>query len=608
MSIDPTDRSTPSDPSTAPQTPAENASAPPAGDASQASPADAAQPATPDAQESAESSPAKRRILIGSQRDPAAYRPKPKHDWAPVDKRKSDRSRKPAAQPETKTPPAVAEPQQPSPPVSKAVAAAQAAFKQQAPAPAAPPPVAAQPVAPPPPAVPPKAPAPAMPAIEELETQELALPGLPIETVEPAKPGAPRQRIAPPSPRDRLTPEMEEELSMAMGGVALDDLMYSSDTISAQGTLEPESRQKGKVLAVQREDVFVELGSREQGVIPVRQFENPPEPGTILDVIVSRFNAEEGLYDLMLPHASVSVADWGDLSEGMVVEARVTGSNTGGLECEVNHIRGFIPVSQIALYRVEDLAQFVGEKFTCLVTEANPERRNLVLSRRAVLEREREEARKTMLESLAPGQLREGVIRKIMDFGAFVDLGSGVDGLLHISQMSWARIKHPSDLFQEGQAIKVRVEKFDTETGRIGLSYRETLENPWTGIESKYPPRTPVHGKVTRIMDFGAFVELEPGVEGLVHISELSRKHVRRVNEVVKEGDEVDVMVLAVDSQAKRISLSMKEMLPPDPDAPKSEAAESAAPPPPPKPKKPTGPLQGGLGRVPGGAKFGLKW
>ncbi len=448
---------------------------------------------------------------------------------------------------------------------------------------------------------------PSQPASEEAEVQELAFSQLPAETAQPAKSGGPR-RIAPPSPRDRLTPEMEEELSAAMGDVALDDLMHTGDTISAQGTLEAESHHQGKVLTIQREDVFVELGSREQGVLPVRQFQTPPEPGATIEVVVSRFNAEEGLYDLVLPHSSVSISDWGDLSEGMVVEARVTGSNTGGLECEVNRIRGFIPVSQIALYRVEDLAQFVDQKFPCVVTEANPERRNLVLSRRAVLEREREEARQTMLESLAPGQLREGVIRKIMDFGAFVDLGGGVDGLLHISQMSWARIKHPSEMFQEGQAIKVRVEKFDAETGRISLSYREMLDNPWTNIESKYPPRTPVHGKVTRLMEFGAFVELEPGVEGLVHISELSHKHVRRVNEVVKEGDEVDVMVLSADPQAKRISLSMKEMSPQEAEAAKPVAAESEPPPPPAKPKKPAGPLQGGLGRVPGGQKFGLKW
>ena len=172
---------------------------------------------------------------------------------------------------------------------------------------------------------------------------------------------------------------------------------------------------------------------------------------------------------------SVELGNWDDVHEGMLVDAQVTGHNTGGLECEVNHLRGFIPVSQISLYRVEDLAQFVGQRFTCLISEANPSRKNLVLSRRAVLEREKEEKKQAFFESLAPGQIYEGTVRKLMDFGAFVELGNGVDGLLHISQLSWGRIKHPSEVLQEGQAVRVRIEKIDRETGRIGLSYREMI-------------------------------------------------------------------------------------------------------------------------------------
>jgi small subunit ribosomal protein S1 len=413
---------------------------------------------------------------------------------------------------------------------------------------------------------------------------------------------------AKPSRRDRLGPELEAEMNEVLGDLRLEDLMTTCDTISAQPTLEPDSRHTGKVLAVGRDDVFVELGGREQGTIPVRQFEKPPEVGQTLEVVVARFNLEDGLYDLALPHAAVNIGDWSDLAEGMVVDARVTGFNTGGLECEVNHLRGFIPVSQVGLYRVDDLAPLVGEKFTCVVTEANPQRRNLVLSRRAVLEREREEARTLLLESLAPGQVRDGVIRKLMDFGAFVDLGSGVDGLLHVSQMSWARVKHPRDLFQEGQSIRVRVEKIDPETRKISLSYRDMLENPWTGAQSKYPPRTAVKGKVTRLMDFGAFVELEPGLEGLVHISELSRKHVWRASDVVQEGQEVEAMILSVDPQARRISLSIKDMLPPEPEKGKREGQSEPEPAPVAKPRKqPDQPLLGGLGRT-GGSRFGLKW
>jgi small subunit ribosomal protein S1 len=291
------------------------------------------------------------------------------------------------------------------------------------------------------------------------------------------------------------------------------------------------------------------------------------------------------------------------------VEARVTGHNAGGLECEVNRLRGFIPVSQISLYRVENLEEFVDQKFTCLVTEANPQRRNLVLSRRAVLEREREEARATILESLAPGQVREGVVRKVLDFGAFVDLGSGVDGLLHVSQLGWGRVKHPSEVVQEGQKISVRVDKVDRESRKISLSYRDLLENPWTGADRKYVVNTVVRSKVVKIMEYGAFVELEPGVEGLVHISELSHKRVPRVSDVVKEGDEIDAVVLSVDPKAQRISLSMKNVNPP-PEAEAAAPAPAAEEPPakPKPPRQPARPLKGGLGRSPRGSKFGLNW
>jgi small subunit ribosomal protein S1 len=286
------------------------------------------------------------------------------------------------------------------------------------------------------------------------------------------------------------------------------------------------------------------------------------------------------------------------------------------LECTVNNIRGFIPFSQVALYRVETLEEFVGQSFTCVVTEANPDRRNLVLSRRAMLERERAEAKQKLLETLAPGQIHEGVVRKLMDFGAFVDIG-GVDGLLHISQLAWGRVKHPSEVLSEGQHLKVRVEKIDPESGKISLAYRDLMESPWTSAPVKYPQGSTVRGTVTKLMDFGAFVELEPGLEGLVHISELSHKRVFRTSDVVKEGDQVEVMVQSIDPESKRISLSMKALHQPEPTPKELEAkaeaeamAETPAPAAePPKPKKPEKekPLTGGLGKRTG-EKFGLKW
>ncbi len=645
------------------------------------------QPVSPSDETPEEGANRRKRILIGSQRDPIAYRPKPKRDWIPTTPR-DQKPESPQAKPESpqiKPGPerthADAVPSTPVVPSTVPSVAPESAVALSV----APPAVIAQdqpagssatsPLG----AAQPAGTVPSQPDRETVQTSASresdapaepqgrqpdrdtvsALPagpvmasappaGAPAGTVIPQEPrrsagredrggpnrgprggrdrrGAERKEkkaepievaprnFPPPNIRDRLSPDLQAELEEAMADVSMEEMLAGGEAVTAQVVLEPETRQSGRVVTITREDVFVELGGREQGIIPLRLFTaEPPQPGAELDVIVVRYNPEDGLYELTLPNVAASVGDWSQISEGMLVEARVTGHNAGGLECEVNRIRGFIPISQIALYRVENLEEFLEQRFLCLVSEADPQRRNLILSRRAVLEREKEEARQKMFESLAPGQIYEGLVRKIMDFGAFVELDGGVDGLLHISQLGWGRVKHPSDVVQEGQRIRVRVDRVDAETGRIGLSYRDLLENPWDTADRKYLPNTPYHGRVMKIMEFGAFVELEPGVEGLVHISELSHKRVARVSDVVKEGEEIDVMVLSVDMDAKRISLSMKAVQPlPEPEmkAEAAPAAKPAEPPlPPPKPKKPAGPLKGGLGRSPEAERFGLKW
>lgn len=496
---------------------------------------------------------ARRSILIGSQRDPAAYRARQKRDWQPV----AEKPPKPKQDGGERKP----KPQERAPKQSPASAAeAKLASADE-----------------------PKSP--------------LAAKPVPV-----AKP----QRVAPvPVPRADESLDFDDELSQALGGVSMDDLLAGPQ--NDQEPFEADSLQSGRVVAVRRDDVFVEFGGGQQGIVSARLFDVPPQPGATVQVVIQRINPEDGLYELSLPNKAVQVDDWSDLVEGMLIDVRVTGHNTGGLECEVNHIRGFIPISQISLYRVEDLAPYVDQRMTCVITEANPERRNLVLSRRAVLEREKEQAREQMLGSLKPGQVCDGVVRKLMDFGAFVDIG-GVDGLLHISQLAWGRVKHPSDVLKEGQAIKVRVEKVDPETGKISLAYRDMQESPWVLATQKYPQNAVARGTVTKLMDFGAFVELEPGIEGLVHISELSPKRVWRPSDVVKEGDQVDVMVLSIDTEAQRMSLSIKALAaPPEPTKKEKEEAEAAAAPTPKKSNKPTGPLLGGLGKRTG-ERFGLKW
>lgn len=412
-------------------------------------------------------------------------------------------------------------------------------------------------------------------------------------------------KVEPPNIRAGLSAELELEYLEALGGQSLDQII-ASEQGAVVAELEPDSRHRGKVIAVHRDNVFFEIAGHQQGVAPLKNFATPPEPGAVLDIVVSRFNAADGLYELNLPGASVDVGDWSEVAEGMVVDAVVTGHNKGGLECEVSRLRGFIPASQVSMYRVEDLAQFVGQKFACVITEANPEKRNLVLSRRAVLEREKAEAKESMMASLEVGQTREGTVRSLQAFGAFVDLG-GVDGLIHISQLSWDRIKHADEVLQLGQKVKVKIQKIDPATGKIGLAFRDLAENPWENVARDFPARTTVKGTVTRLMDFGAFVRLAPGVEGLVHISELSHKRVFRVSDVLTEGQEVEVQVQNVDAEQQRISLSLKALEARAEKArPVEEEAEPEAPAAPPKKRKV--PLKGGIGGPASGEKFGLKW
>ena len=515
-------------------------------------PITASQPAdSPDQSLAEEAAVARRRILIGSQRDPAAYRARQKRDWTPVEEdggRKAEGGGRKA---------------------EEATDSGQSASVHDLSSALRPPPSA-------------------------LDQSPIPNPSLDLPTLAPRP-----SPLAPPW-------DIEAELSRAMGDASMDELLGGGES-SGEETFEANSLQSGRVVAVRRDDVFVEFGGRQQGILSVRQFDVPPRPGAVVQLVVLRLNPEDGLYELSLPNKAVQVDDWSDLVEGSLVEVRVTGHNTGGLECEVNHIRGFIPISQVSLYRVEDLAPYIDQRLTCAIVEADPERRNLVLSRRAVLEREKEQAREQMLKSLRPGQIHDGVVRKLLDFGAFVDIG-GIDGLLHVSQVAWGRVKHPSDVLKEGQAIKVRIEKVDPETGKISLAYRDLLESPWTAAAQKYPPNSVVRGSVTKLMEFGAFVELEPGIEGLVHISELSPKRVLRASDIVKEGEQVEVLILSVDPEAQRISLSMKALAATSEPAKKEDSAsEATTAKSSKKSTKPTGPLLGGLSRKTGD-RFGLKW
>lgn len=438
-------------------------------------------------------------------------------------------------------------------------------------------------------------------------------PVMPVaSTSEPQE--APRKAYPPPNVRDRLPPELEQELEAALGGESLDDIMSASNSGQAPAELAPETKVSGTVVSLHEEDVFIDLGGRNQGVMPVKQFETPPETGAAIDVVVVRHDAEQGLYEVSLPSAAVDVGNWDEVQEGQVIEVSITGSNKGGLECQIAGLRGFIPMGQISIFRVENAEEYVGQRLACVVTEANRRRKNLVLSHRALMERERKEKREQLLAELAPGQIREGVVRSLQDFGAFIDLG-GADGLIHVSQLSWDRVGHPSEVLQVGQSVSVRVEKVNAETGKISLAYRDLGANPWDDAASKYVAGQRVKGHVTKLMQFGAFVKLEPGVEGLIHISELGHGRVFRTGDVVSEGQEVEVQVLTVDVGAQRIGLSLKALMA-KPEKPQSKKDQEQQEGPVPVPKDAPRPdprvrdkeLKGGLGGPSGGEKFGLRW
>lgn len=418
----------------------------------------------------------------------------------------------------------------------------------------------------------------------------------------------PKEKTPVPNRRAGLTPDMEAELAEALGDVSLNDLMAPDAAPQKPLELDREAKRTGRILQIHHGDVFVDLGGRDQGVLPLLQFNEPPQIGQSIEVTVARFNAEDGLYQLALPNRAVDAGDWSSVSEGAIIEVRVSGHNKGGLEVEAGTLKGFIPAGQIAPYRVEDLSAFVGEKWTVLVTEVNPERRRLVLSRRSMIERERAEAKERLMAELNVGDVREGIVTRIQDFGAFIDLG-GVDGLLHVSRLSYQRVRNPADVLKVGERVKVKVVSIDADSGKIGLSLRDLMPDPWMGVAMRWKQGDIIRGPVVRILDkIGALVEIEPGIEGMIHISELAHQRAWRVADYVTEGQEIEAKITNIDLDQKRIGLSLKAMMAkPEPVKKETEVAaepETLAAPLPPTPKK----LKGGIGGKSGGAQFGLKW
>ncbi len=322
---------------------------------------------------------------------------------------------------------------------------------------------------------------------------------------------------------------------------------------------------RGRVVHIGSSEVLVDVGYKSEGAIPIEEFHGVlPKVGDEIDVYLEAKEDAEGLIVLSKEKAD-KIRVWDAVSQayekGTPVEGRIVEVVKGGLAVDVG-VKAFLPGSQVDLRPVKNLSALVGQTIRAKVIKLNRRRGNVVLSRRAVLEEEREEKKKHTLEVLQEGLVLTGTVKNITDYGAFIDLG-GIDGLLHVTDMSWGRVGHPSEIFQVGDQVEVVVLHFDRESGRVSLGYKQKSADPWEHVEEKYPPGTKTRGRVVSLTNYGAFVELEPGVEGLVHVSEMSwTRRVRHPSKIVSVGDEVDVMVLDVNRAAKRISLGMKQVEP----------------------------------------------
>jgi ribosomal protein S1 len=305
------------------------------------------------------------------------------------------------------------------------------------------------------------------------------------------------------------------------------------------------------VAGLSGEDVVVELSPRVTGAVPLAEFDAPPAPGTKLQVGLA--GREDGLW-LFSIRAAKTLSAWNEVSVGALVQGTVFGLNKGGLELKVGPLRAFLPASQVALEHVEDLASYAGQSLTCEVLEIDPAKKRLVVSRRAVLERERKAGRDKAVQQLAVDAVVRGKVTRMESYGAFVDLG-GVEGLLHVSNLSHRRVEHPEELLKIGQEVEVAVISIEEGGKRIGLSRRRLEADPWEGLELRYHPDQVVTGRVRRLTNFGAFLEVEPGVEGLLHVSQIGGRG-RDPSAMLKPGQELSVRIQSIDTATRRLSLS----------------------------------------------------
>jgi small subunit ribosomal protein S1 len=341
--------------------------------------------------------------------------------------------------------------------------------------------------------------------------------------------------------------------------LTMEEALKQSSTLFATGQIV-----KGTVIEVRPKEVLVDIGYKSEGVIPANEFDDikTVKIGDEIDVLIEKLEDKEGMVILSKEKAEFK-KNWDKIlticNEGGTITGKVKAAVKGGLLVNIG-VEAFLPASQIDIIPPKNLAQFIGNSYDFKVVKINQERQNIVLSRRELIEQQRNDKRVKLLTEMTPGDIRKGTVKNITDFGAFIDL-NGIDGLLHITDMSWGRVGHPSEILKVGQDIDVVVLDINKEKERVSLGLKQKLSNPWENIDAKYQVGVRVKGKVVNLVPYGAFVELEPGVEGLVHVTELSwTKRIAKPSDVLKADQEIEAVVLGINREEQKISLGIRQL------------------------------------------------
>lgn len=380
-----------------------------------------------------------------------------------------------------------------------------------------------------------------------------------------------RQRATTSEPTGSSTVESVVSMKITdVSGVVYDKQDYDAMVAMYDSTIQDIKEGeivKGNVLGVTKDDVIVDVGFKSEGIIPITEFPMPMtvKVGDAIEVFLEQMEDNNGQLILSKQKADF-MRVWDRIRDihdnGETVQGRINRRIKGGLVVDVMGVDAFLPGSQVALRQVPDFDALLNQMMDFKIIKINKNRRNIVVSRRMVLEQERDKLRSSLLNEIAVDQIRQGIVKNITDFGVFIDLG-GVDGLLHITDMSWGRIKHPSEVVSLSDKIDVKVLDYDEKTQRISLGLKQMTPYPWENIEAKYPIGTKITGRVVSVTDYGAFIELEKGIEGLIHVSEMSwTQHIKHPSKIMNVNDKVDAVVLSVDKENEKISLGIKQMEP----------------------------------------------